>query len=341
MNKVNPASTSITSWCCAIGLALKDYGIDHKKVFEDVGLDWSMAAAQPYDRFPVELVQKIWQYAYDHTDECFGVTVASHLTPASFHALGYALCSSETLLQLLERLTRYRSVISQRFFAEILIEEEKVFLSCTDQRDIKTNVTHDTLFYYIVEMIRHISSSTIAPTCIHLSRKPRSESSQLSEKFGAPITFNADYNAIEFKRRDTEVRLANGCGELAAKQDALVEQYISEHGLVSEYMMRVKAVIDSQLKLGAVTISDVANSLNVTVRTLQRRLANEQASFHDLLDGKRCALALECVKDPSMNATQTAYRLGFNDSGSFGRSFKQWTGHSFTGFRARLKNTTQ
>lgn len=338
MNGVSATQTSIASWSYALGRTLQDYGLDHVSIFCDVGLDWSASEKYPYERFPVARVQQVWQYAYANTDELFGVSVVKHLTPASFHCLSYSLYSSDTILGLLERLVRYRSVISQLVFAELLIDDDKVVFITTDQRAIKTNVTNDTLFYYLLQLIRQISTPDYSPRSIHLARTPKNNAAELREIFGTPIEFGSDDNAIIFERSDADARLPNGNRELAAKLDDLVEQYVNEHGLISEYMMRVRAVIGAQLEHGAVSISDVAEALNITVRTLQRRLANEQASYHDLLDDIRYKLAIDCAKDPQMNATQTAFRLGFSDSGSFGRSFKRWTGRSFRDYRSHIPN---
>jgi AraC-like DNA-binding protein len=86
-----------------------------------------------------------------------------------------------------------------------------------------------------------------------------------------------------------------------------------------------------------VSIELVADNLHVTVRTLQRRLSDECSSYNSLLDVARQQLALEYAGDRAISATEAAMKLGFNDSGSFGRSFRRWTGRSFTAYRAKLQ----
>ena len=120
---------------------------------------------------------------------------------------------------------------------------------------------------------------------------------------------------------------------LAAQQDTLVERYIGQLGLISAEMLRVRTEIHRLLSSGPVNIELVAEGLSVTVRTLQRRLSAEQSSYNELLDEVRRQLALDYIKDPGANATEIAFKLGFNDSGSFGRSFKRWTKKSFTQYR--------
>ena len=61
-------------------------------------------------------------------------------------------------------------------------------------------------------------------------------------------------------------------------------------------------------------------------RTLQRRLADEGARFHDLVDELRRELALEYVRDRRRPLGEIAYLLGYAELSPFLRAFKRWTG---------------
>lgn len=118
--------------------------------------------------------------------------------------------------------------------------------------------------------------------------------------------------------------------------DGIVERYIARLGLISDHMLRVRNEILGLQSEGEVCIEMVAENLNVTVRTLQRRLSAEQGTYIELLDEVRHQLAMEYIDDPKNTVTDLAFRLGFNDSGSFGRSFRRWTGKSITQYRDSL-----
>lgn len=325
-------ATSIASWSFALANGLEHYGIDPSAVFLDAGIDLA-GIDSPYARLPVSSVQQVWRYAYENTDEMFGVVVSQFLSPASFHALGFGLYTSPTLKEMLERLVRYRCVISHMHFSELLEEDDCYRFSTTDERTLKTNITHDTLFGYIVRLARQVAAPDFKPKALKLSRAPTKSTTELSDFMGAPIEFNTPTSEMLFTKQQLEVPLRSGDKALAGKQDQLTEQYISELGLISEYMLRVKTEIRRLLELGEVSVNGVAEHLNVTVRTLQRRLSDENSSYHDLLDKVRYELALDYMRDPQANATQIAFKLGFNDSSSFTRTFKRWTGQSFSEYR--------
>jgi len=322
-------ATSIASWSMAVAKAMDTYGIDSEQAFAEAGIDLRTAKS-PYARFPVDGVQRVWRYAYDHTDAAFGFRVSQFLNTASFHALGLGMYTSSTLHEMLERLIRYRCVISHMFFAELVEQRGLCILSSTDERKIKTHITADALYCHIITLCRELYEPDFAPEKVTLVRTPRKPTTQLSEFIQAPIEFDAPANSICFSTASVSAPLPYADPPLAAKLDQITEQYIAEHGLISEYMLRVKNEIIKQLELGEVKVNTVAESLHVTVRTLQRRLKSENSSYNELLDSIRRDMAMCYVRDVSINATQLAFKLGFNDSRSFSKSFIRWTGQSFS-----------
>jgi AraC-like DNA-binding protein len=79
----------------------------------------------------------------------------------------------------------------------------------------------------------------------------------------------------------------------------------------------------------------VAAALNMTDRTLRRRLLAENTSFAKILDDVRCSLALEYLKTTKMSADDIAALLGFSDSPAFRKALKRWTGQGLSALRGR------
>jgi AraC-like DNA-binding protein len=72
----------------------------------------------------------------------------------------------------------------------------------------------------------------------------------------------------------------------------------------------------------------VARALNVSLRTLHRRLREEGASLQKVKDEVRRDLAIERMVRTSRSIKQIARDVGFQSEKSFMRAFKQWTGES-------------
>ncbi len=91
---------------------------------------------------------------------------------------------------------------------------------------------------------------------------------------------------------------------------------------------RGTAVIIDMLPSGGVADEKVAGQLNMSVRSLQRRLKEAGTTFRTLLEAVRKDLAATYIRDPDIELVEVAFLLGFSDQSAFSRAFKRWTGCS-------------
>ena len=96
---------------------------------------------------------------------------------------------------------------------------------------------------------------------------------------------------------------------------------------------RVQAVLVEQLPLGEPSAEKVADALHLSLRSLQRKLAEEDSSYEALLDEARRELACSYLKDRKLSVSEITFLLGFSHPGSFTRAFKRWTGVAPSQFR--------
>ncbi len=81
--------------------------------------------------------------------------------------------------------------------------------------------------------------------------------------------------------------------------------------------------------------NQLAKTLNLSERTLQRRLADEGSSYQQLLNDTRRQLAERYLRDGQLAATEIALLLGYSEPSVFFRAFRQWTGLTPGEYRAR------
>ena len=77
---------------------------------------------------------------------------------------------------------------------------------------------------------------------------------------------------------------------------------------------------------GAVpTVGELALQLNISSRTLTRRLSEIGVNGQDLIDDVRSRLAKEFLGNTSLTVDEVAERLAFSDASNFSKAFKRWT----------------
>jgi len=88
----------------------------------------------------------------------------------------------------------------------------------------------------------------------------------------------------------------------------------------------VASMIGQWLEFEPLTISLIARHLGMNVRTVQRHLGLWGISFEALLDEYRKEHAVELLCEQKYSVTDTAFRLGYSESGHFTRAFRRWFG---------------
>ncbi|MET8471881.1 AraC family transcriptional regulator [Streptomyces sp. NPDC006422] len=72
-------------------------------------------------------------------------------------------------------------------------------------------------------------------------------------------------------------------------------------------------------------IECVARRMNITSRTLRRKLAAEGTTYRRLLDDVRLTLVQDGLRHERLSAAELAHRLGYSEPSSFMRAFRRWT----------------
>ena len=78
---------------------------------------------------------------------------------------------------------------------------------------------------------------------------------------------------------------------------------------------------------------EAARRLNVSERTLRRRLGAEQASFQQIVDDVRNRMAQDYLRSTNLSTQQIGELLGFTEATNFRRAFVRWNGCSPHRFR--------
>lgn len=95
-----------------------------------------------------------------------------------------------------------------------------------------------------------------------------------------------------------------------------------------DFIGTLKLALRSYLRDGAPSLKLAADITCLSVRTLQRQLADEGLSYRDLLSEVRYEAAFNLMQDPDNTITHIAGLLGYSNSTHFARAFRRMTGIS-------------
>lgn len=326
--------STIGSVAGLIARTLGCYGCDPGPLFLEAGINIDEVSS-PHARFPVPRMQQLWQLAVDRTDDpCFGLTAAAQFQPAVLHGLGLAWLASDTLRDALTRLARYSRLISTA--AEISLENTRDGVNLTMLPPAAwTEFVYaplDAGMAIFLRMCRTTGGDEITPVKVRLMRPEPDCANRFNEEFRAPVEYGASANVLSFNRDNVDAVLPYANPELARVNDQAVVEYLARFDR-ERITMQVRTRIIEQLPDGTPNQESIAKSLHVSLRSLQRRLKDEDTNYKTLLETTRHELAVHYIQYSERTIGEITYLLGFSEPSNFTRAFKRWTGKSPADYR--------
>jgi AraC-like DNA-binding protein len=303
-------------------------GHDPEALFRDAGIDPDLLN-KPGARVPYASVNKVWAKANAVIDDpCFALNSHKYWHPSYFHALGYAWLASHTLRDAFNRSFRYLRVVSEKPFLK-LEEDSDGFMSIFnfDLLGMRIPAQIDMGMAMTLHMCRLNYGEDLKPLSVNFVHAEPPCAEEYVALFKAPVRFSSNRNCLTLSLADVDKYLIGANPQLARLNDQVMIEYLGKLDM-DNIVDRVTAVIIDMLPSGGVADEKVAKQLNMSVRSLQRRLKEVGTTFHTLLEGVRKNLATTYVRDQDIELGEVAFLLGFSDQSAFSRAFKRWTSYS-------------
>lgn len=335
---MEPETSTINTWAIALVRALDSRGCDAKDLLRRAGIDPALLQ-EPNGRTPVAGMSRLWHLAVEATgDPCLGLKVSAFVQPATFHSLGLALLASQDLEDALQRSARFSRIVSNA--VDVRIERVPDGVKQVVEWRAEGPIVEESIDLMMASTVKMglmlLGIDPQAPRPIEL-RLRRSATPDMREQFAAhfrcPIHFDADENSLFIPRAWMDLPLPMANPVLARQNDLVVMEYLSrfDGARVAE---RVRAELISRLPAGEPARSQVASALNLSEKTLQRRLREEGTGYQQILDEIRRDLAQQYLREGPVSVCEVTFRLGFSDQSSFTRAFRRWTGVTPGEFRS-------
>jgi AraC-like DNA-binding protein len=184
----------------------------------------------------------------------------------------------------------------------------------------------DMFWSFILRLMRHLDSEKLNPSRVDVTIDETPEAAAAYEKFfRCPINFGCNEMALYFDTATLERELPTASHELARLSDQVVQDYLAKMDR-DDIVSRVNGLLVANLPAGAYSKEDAARELHMSARTLQKRLQEADTTWRELLDGTRTELAISYLRSGRYSLGEITFMLGFNDTSSFSRAFKRWTG---------------
>jgi AraC-like DNA-binding protein len=322
--------------------ALTAEGVSEKDVLAGVRISKS-AMSSPATRVSLNQILECYHNADKLSrDPYFAYHAGLRFHVSSYGMYGFAILSSMNFRQTVNFAVKYHQLATP--LAEIVFKEETGCGIWT-----VTPLPHQRidarLYKYLVELQfgiflslhRDIMGPAFSARELHVTYAAPEDASKYPEIFGCPVLFGQPENKLLFDATwlDGTPKLGNEITYSAVI--ALCDDQMEDLNLRIGLVGKVRQVLLVNL-MQPTSFSDVAGYLNMSTRTLRRKLQEESTSFRKLVDELRMDLAIKYLRDTDLTVEDVAATLGFSDAANFRHAFRRWTKaapHQFRGISSR------
>lgn len=158
--------------------------------------------------------------------------------------------------------------------------------------------------------------------------------SGLRHFFPCPVRFDQALNTVTFSARHLDAPVVRNEAQLEsflrlAPYHLVIEPVASTRSIT----YRIREILGDDLREEMPSFEDLTGLLNMSARTLRRRLEREGTSYQRIKDNVRRDAAITLLSREGCTVSDVAEQTGFSDPSAFHRSFKKWTGQSPGSYR--------
>ncbi|MCG8610112.1 MAG: AraC family transcriptional regulator [Pseudomonadales bacterium] len=267
-----------------------------------------------------------------------GVEIGKHATVEYFGCLGYLFKTSQTMAQAMGCFERFQRLLYDGNKAHLVIEGETTRLVWDAYFGYSSQLSDELLLASLLTVGRSLlQRSDLLPVRVDFTQtvQPRDVQRYL-DFFQCEVLFDQPNLAIVFPSNYFALPIP-GCDEnLHQLLDNQARTLLQAAPDATQLASRILSVLVRCLQAGEPTADAVSRELNMSTRSLHRKLAEEGIVFRELLRDTRLTLARQYLADLSLSLPEIALMLGFSEQSAFSRAFKQWQQQSPNQYRRSL-----
>ncbi|ATZ67078.1 AraC family transcriptional regulator [Acinetobacter haemolyticus] len=289
-------------------------------------------------RIPVTQCAQLWvELAESMNDEFLGMD--SHpMRRGSYKLLAKLAFEADTLEQAIREILKFLSLVLDDIHGELVQNGSKAYLILHDRDQPKRMFTYSTFLMLVHSLMCWLSDQRIAFLKMSFKCHQPVEIQDYRIRFCENIQFHATQNCIEFDAHYLKHKIKK---DKQALNDFLrhtpynlIVRFKNENSL----SLQIRRQLLLQPPSEWAELKDIAQQLNMSTATIQRRLKQEGVSYQQLKNDIRCDIAIERLSKTNDSIQSISDDLNFHDPSAFHRAFKKWSGVSPGSYRKSAPN---
>ena len=319
---------------CGIVNAAESVGLDVDDMLSQANLS-AKDFAQSDDRISHAQLCLLWQAIAEQTgDETIGLRLAACAQPETFDVVNYVLECSPNLGEALARLGRYIRLIHEASVVTLEVEGSMARLAhaVVGVSPPFPAVGYQWVMANVIRGIRRITGTAFLPYRIGFQQAQLADFADYYLFLQTTVQFLQPANELYFDASLLQQSLLRSNTGLVTVLDRYATELLAKLPPNDSVVNQVQRELQLLSQGGDPKLDTIAQTLQLSPRTLQRKLKEAGTSYQALLDQTRCGIAIYYLQQQQVTASDLAFLLGFSETSAFRRAFKRWTGKTLTEF---------
>jgi len=265
-----------------------------------------------------------------------GIRIGQHLRPHHPGVLGYLIMHCQTVGDALFRFQRYQALLHNHSSIKLETTPTSLIMSWDPKDRESTQLSDEVYISGLMTFLNQISTNKdIKPVSVYFSHEVHHDAEHYKALLGCPAIFGHDHVVLEIPLTALSLPIDSSDPYLLSLLERQADALMDESDQQDEWLEMLKSIIVDSLSEGAPTLEQVSNKMNISARTLHRRLESRSYNFKQFLQATRERLAKLYFNDPNLTLNEIAFLLGYSEQSAFSRACRLWFGLSPKAYRKR------
>lgn len=310
----------------------------------DESLDFSMLdrADESFDdlesRIPLAVASDLFEQAAKVSqNDAIGITVGKTLAAKHWGVLGYLLTSTPRGFEGILTTQRFAGLLCDGLSMQFEMHNDLCFAGMT----LSENCSQHFIDYLVASafsMAHRISGITFPAQELRFQHAQPKNVQTFRDFFNCEVLFDQPKTESVFDPRHLDLQAMDSDPKMRKlmeeKANAILAKLTPEDDLIESLRSYLMPFLPQVMP----TLKEASEHLNVSSRSLQRRLSQRGLSYQAVIDELKCEAAKTYLTKSEYSFLDVALLLGFADQSSFNRAFKRWTGKTPTQFQKELES---
>ena len=253
------------------------------------------------------------------------VQFLQHMHFTDLGALGMAMMNSENMRQAFDTLLKFQLIYAPTFY--IVETKSKTASTFVIENDVSIGSNNNTVIEMVVGifgLIKDLVQLDKIPLNVSLQHQ-KPEKIHKDDFSDLNINWAANNNRVVIPNDLMNEKIVGRNQANYTLFENILTQQLKDISSHMPYTRGTEACIQSLMKSGVkISLEEVSRAINISSRTLNRRLANENTTFKNLCTQQRLNYAAQLLTTSDMPIKKISAAVGYSALSSFYKAFKSF-----------------